>query len=147
MAPKDRGAPSIASIQRGDGLRRIAPAVQRFIAERIDSVGQLEVLLLVRSEPERRWSASEVSRELRSESTWAEVQLEYLRVEGLLVATRSNRPTYRYDRARSELETVVKQVSDAFEDQRAEVIKLIFSQRPSERLQAFSEAFRLRREL
>ena len=127
-------------------MRRIAPAVQRFIAERIDSVGQLEVLLLVRSDPERYWSASEVSRTLRSRRTWAEVQLEYLCVEGLLSARESNAPSYRYEPTRPELEAVVARLCEAFESQRAEVIRLVFSQRPSERLRAFSEAFRLRRE-
>jgi hypothetical protein len=131
---------------RKDGLERVSRDVKRFIAGNIDSVGQLEVLLLVRSDPERYWSATEVSRALRSGRTWAEVQLEYLRVEGLLGAGEINDPRYRYDPARPELEPVITRVSEAFESQRAEVIRLVFSQRPSERLRTFSEAFRLRKE-
>ena len=127
-------------------MERIPGEVKHFIADSIDSVGQLEVLLLVRSEPERFWSASEVSDELRSGRSWAEVQLEYLCVEGLLSARESNAPSYRYEPTRPELEAVVARLCEAFESQRAEVIRLVFSQRPSERLRAFSEAFRLRRE-
>jgi hypothetical protein len=129
-----------------DGIERIPPEVRRFVAERIDSVGQLEVLLLVRSDPARNWSVSEVSAELRSDPHWAEVQLEYLRVEGLLVASQDARPRYRYEPAPPELEDVVARLSGAFEARRADLIKLIFSQRPSERLRAFSEAFRVRKE-
>jgi hypothetical protein len=131
---------------RKDGLERVSRDVERFIAGNIDSVGQLEVLLLIRSDPERYWSATEVSRALRSGRTWAEVQLEYLRVEGLLGAGEINDPRCRYDPARPELEPVITRVSEAFESQRAEVIRLVFSQRPSERLRTFSEAFRLRKE-
>ena len=127
-------------------MERVPREVRRFIADNIDSVGQLEVLLLVRSDPERYWSASEVSRTLRSRRTWAEVQLEYLRVEGLLVAGEDNHPRYRYDPARPDLELVIARVSEAFESLRADVIRLVFSQSPSEHLRAFSETFRLRQE-
>jgi hypothetical protein len=127
-------------------LERIPREVKRFLADKIDSVGQLEVLLLVRSDRERYWSASEVSAELRSGCTWAEVQLAYLHVEGLLAARQSNEATYRYDPARPDVEAMVARVSEAFETRRADVITLIFGQRPSERLRAFSEAFKLRRE-
>jgi hypothetical protein len=75
-----------------------------------------------------------VSEELRSGRSWAEVQLESLRVEGLLVAQETNEQTYRYDPARSGSEPVVARLSEAFESQRAAVIRLVFSQRPSERL-------------
>jgi hypothetical protein len=126
-------------------LERIPREVQRFVAERIDSVGLLEVLLLLESDPARTWSVPEVSAALRSERTWAEVQLEYLRVEGLLLAD-GQEPRYRYDPVRPEVEPAVAWLADAFETRRADVIKLIFSQRPSERLRAFSEAFRLRRD-
>jgi hypothetical protein len=127
-------------------LERVPREVRRFIAGNIDSVGQLEVLLLVRSDPERHWSAAEVSWALRSGHSWAEVQLEYLRVEGLLVAGENNDPRYRYEPARPELAPVITRLSEAFESQRADVIRLVFSQRPSERLRAFSEAFLLRSE-
>jgi hypothetical protein len=127
-------------------LERVPREVRRFIAGNIDSVGQLEVLLLIRSDAERYWSAAEVSRALRSGRSWAEVQLEYLRVEGLLEAGESNDPRYRYDPARPELEPVIARLSEAFESQRAEVIRLVFSRHPSERLRAFSAAFLLRSE-
>jgi hypothetical protein len=132
-------------LDREDGLERVPREVKRFIAGNVDSVGQLEVLLLVRSDPERYWSAAEVSRALRSGRGWAEVQLEYLRVEGLLASGEGNDPRYRYDPARPEFEPVIDRVSEAFASQRAEVIRLVFSQRPSERLRVFSEAFRLRK--
>jgi hypothetical protein len=127
-------------------LERVPREVQRFIAGNIDSVGRLEVLLLVRSDPERYWSASELGAELRSGRAWAELQLEYLRVQGLLVAGESSKQAYRYEPAGPEAEAVVARLSEAFDSQRAEMIRLIFSQRPSERRRASSEAFGLRKE-
>ena len=73
------------------------------------------------------------------------MQLEYLRVEGLLVAREGDEPTYRYHPARPELKSVVDRLSETFDTRRAEVNRLVFSQRPSERLRAFSEAFRMRK--
>jgi hypothetical protein len=111
------------------GLELISPEVRRFLAERIDSVGQLEVLLLVRSDPARYWSVPEVSAVLRSDRTWARVQLEELRAHGLLPARESSEPRYRYHPAGPGLDAVVARLSHSFETRRADVIRLVFRKR------------------
>lgn len=128
-------------------MERIPEPVRRFVDECIESVGLLEVLLLLQSDPGRAWTPTAVGREIRSERGWAEVQLEYLRTHGLLEAERgSGEPAYRYGPARAELDGIVGQLREAFETHRVTVIRLIFRQPHTERLRAFSEAFRFRRE-
>jgi hypothetical protein len=111
----------------------LPPEIERFIADRIDSVGLLEVLVLLASDRERAWSAPEASAALRSGRRWAEAQLEHLRAERLLVVEPGDEPRYRYRPARPELEAQVERLLQAFESNRAGVIKLVFSQRPRER--------------
>jgi hypothetical protein len=128
-------------------LERIPEPVRRFVDECIESAGLLEVLLLLHSDPDRAWTPSAVSREVRGERGWAEVQLEYLRTHDLLAAERGRgEAAYRYSPSRPELDVVVGQLREAFETRRVTVIRLIFRQPRAERLRAFSEAFRFRRE-
>jgi hypothetical protein len=128
-------------------VERIPEPVRRFVGECIESVGLLEVLLLLQSDPDRAWTPAAVSREIRSERGWAELQLEYLRTHGLLEAERgTGERAYRYSPSRPELDAVVGQLREAFETRRVAVIRLIFRQPQVERLRAFSEAFRFRRE-
>src|ERR1044072_2981542 len=57
--------------------------VAAFLQSDIESVRQLEALLLLRAQ-RRSWSARDVSTELRSGVAWSEQQLEGLRAKGLL---------------------------------------------------------------
>jgi hypothetical protein len=125
----------------------VPAAVRRFIEERIESVGLLDVLLLLHAEPRRAWTPAQLSREVRSERHWAEVHLEYLRSQALLTTTQGpDGPAYRYDPSSRELDGVVGELSEAFRKQPVSVIKLIFRHPPAERLGAL-EASRLRRQL
>jgi hypothetical protein len=128
-------------------VEAIPEPVRRFVDECIESVGLLEVLLLLKSDSARAWTAAEVSREVRSDDAWTEIQLEYLGSHGLLVADRSGDPAYRYNPLRPELDVVVEQLGHAFETHRVRVIRLIFHGRSNEPLRAFSDAFRLRGDL
>jgi hypothetical protein len=119
--------------------------VRRFIEERIESVGVLEVLLLLHSEPGRSWTADELSRKTRSERHWAEVQLEYLRMHTLVTLDGADgERAYRYAPRGPGVHDIVDQLGEAFRSQPVNVIKLIFRQPSAERLAAL-EAYRLRR--
>jgi hypothetical protein len=128
-------------------VERIPEPVRRFVDERIESVSLLEVLLLLQADPMRHWTPTAVSREFRSERGWTEVQLEYLRTHGLLTVERGpGELAYRYSPSHPDLDGVVRELGDAFERRRVTVVKLIFRQPHAERLRAFSEAFRFRRQ-
>jgi hypothetical protein len=124
----------------------IPASVRRFVEERIESVGLLDVLMLLHSRPHRAWTAAELSREVRSERHWAEVHLEYLRSQALLTAEPGpNGRAYRYGPPSGELDDVVGQLSEAFRKHPVSVIRLIFRQPSPERLGAL-EASRLRQQ-
>ena len=126
-------------------MRPIPDPVRHFIEERIESVGVLEVLLLLHSQPGRSWTPAELSRETRSERRWAEIQLEYLRMHTLLTLEGTDgERAYRYEPRRPEVHRIVDHLSEAFRSQPVNVIKLIFRQPSAERLAAL-EAYRLRR--
>lgn len=116
--------------------------VRRFIGDSIDSVQQLEILLFLRNDPNRSWSADEVGQSLYISPQPAELRLLGLKARNLLAA--SGTPSvYRYAPQTAELDAVVARLADLYRERRVTVITLIYS-RPLP-AQAFADAFRLRK--
>jgi sugar-specific transcriptional regulator TrmB len=116
--------------------------VRRFIAAEIQSVGQLEVLLLLRGVADKSWTADEVARALVMQAPSVASWLETMARRGLVAADGG---TYRYAPPTAEVERTVDRLAESYAKYRVAVIGTIFS-RPSEGVTRFSEAFRVRRE-
>jgi hypothetical protein len=123
----------------------IPEEVKQFIAERIDSVELLEVLLFLRAKPEREWSADEISKELRSSTVSISRRLADLHTRELLFLNEELPPRYRYSPRTNKLVVTVDRLAEAYASSRARVIDLIFS-KPTDKLRHFSDAFKLRKE-
>lgn len=115
--------------------------VRAFVAQHIDSVEQLEVLLLVRDHAERRWSADQVAAELRIDPRSAAQRLEDLRDVGLLAGAE---PAFSYRPRTPALADQTAELASMYQTHRVAIIAVIFS-RPSERIRSFADAFRIRR--
>ena len=119
-------------------------SVRRFLARYIDSVELLEVLLLARAAPDKRWSTSEVARALTLTLESANLRLRQLAGRGLLRADLEAK-TFVYSPESDELDTTIDAVAEAYAVRRTSVIGLIF-QGPSDSVRGFADAFRLREE-
>jgi hypothetical protein len=115
--------------------------VRRFIAGHIESVGQLEVLLLLRAAADKEWTTDEVARAVVTQPASAAGWLEQLRADGLLGRDDGR---YRYTPPSAEVERAIDDLAESYAKYRVAVIGLIFS-KPSEQVRDFPEAFRLRR--
>jgi predicted ArsR family transcriptional regulator len=116
--------------------------VHRFLYQYIDSVEQLEVLLLTRRSPGRSWSAGDMARELYSHPTAIVQRFESLLGRGLL---RESVPgCFQYAPRSAELDRAVGRVAEMYRERRVAVISLIAS-KPIENVKAFSDAFRIRK--
>lgn len=118
---------------------------RRFVAEHISSVAQLEMLLLLRTNPSESWTASQMAREMRMDAAWAEARLKELHARGLLERSEQGDPAYRYQPRTPELERAVTAVSRAYLLQRVSIIELIYS-KPSDSIRVFADAFRLKKD-
>ncbi len=123
----------------------ISQNVRSLIIERIDSVVQLEVLLLLQANTGRAWTAAEVAQELRIEPSWATGQLGELAGRGLLAPAADVPDGYRYAPSPREIDATVVQLSKDYAERRVTVITLIFS-KPVDKLRTFADAFRLRKD-
>jgi hypothetical protein len=123
------------------GATGVPTTVKRFIGAEIESVEQLEVLLLLRGAADKDWTATEVARALvtqvESAGDWLEkmAQSRLLSVEG---------DSYRYAPPTKAVDETIDALAESYAKYRVAVIGLIFS-KPSERVTLFSDAFRIRR--
>jgi hypothetical protein len=120
--------------------------VRRFIADNINSVEQLEILLLLRQSSSRDWDAETVSKELCSQPSAALMRMNDLLARGFLTGGEPPGRRFRYAPARQGLDQLVEQLAEAYHTMRVSVISLIYSQ-PSSQVQAFADAFRFRRDV
>lgn len=116
--------------------------VRAFVADHINSVEQLEVLLLLARDGSRAWTVEEVASELVTTPHSVAIRLDDLRQHRLLV---TEDEAYRYEPSSSEARAAVNELAAIYPKRRVSVINLIFST-PDDRLRSFSDAFRLRRD-
>jgi hypothetical protein len=116
--------------------------VHRFLHQHIDSVEQLEVLLLLWRTPERGWTSDEVATAVYSHPSSVIRRLARLLGQGLL---REREPgCYQYAPRTAELHQTVTRLDHVYRERRVAVITIIAS-KPIENVRAFSDAFRIRR--
>src|SRR5687767_4484067 len=120
---------------------RLPRDVSVFLREHLQSITQLDLLLLLHTAPDRRFTATEVSRELRIPERMATGQLLDLARSGVLVAEDTEPPCWRFDPA-GEHARVVSALAEVASKRRRAVHDLILSE-PSSDVQLFSDAFRL----
>jgi hypothetical protein len=117
----------------------IPEPVRRLVADHVKSVEQLEVLLLLRREAGRDWDGPETSAALQTTPESAGRCLEHAAASGF--ATESG-GRYRYA-ASGGVARTVDELADAYAKRRHAVIAMIFES-PSDAVQSFADAFRLR---
>lgn len=118
--------------------------LRRFIDQEIESVAQLEVLLLLREHAERDWSVAEVATALYiAPEMCATILTGWVRRKLVVVTT--NEPRYRYCPPSPEAEELLGRLATAYRERRVTVITAIYA-KPIDRVRTFADAFRLRRD-
>jgi hypothetical protein len=116
----------------------------RDLLQLLDSVEQLEALLLLHRRPDRDWTAEEVSEELRTNAQSVATRLDGLRFSGL-VGPGHGAGTHRYAPRTRDLLDAVDALAEEYSVRRVSVITFIIA-KPSDRIRSFADAFRLRRD-
>lgn len=123
------------------------PDLRAFVQRCFDSVATLEILLLLRAERHRSWTAAEASREMRGNETHAKTQLARLRELGLLeISGPATNPQYEFRPASMTLENLVNELAVQYAAKRVSLISLIYEAKTPEPLRAFSDSFKLRKD-
>lgn len=118
--------------------------VKAFIAEHVDSVVQLEVLLRFHDAPEKTWTSADIAEAFRIDLAWVATQMSELQARGFLAQQEGAMPRYQYAPRTPQLHESVEQVAQAYAERRVSIINMIYS-KPIDKLRNFSEAFRFRK--
>lgn len=124
------------------GAEEIPDAVKRLIADSIESVPELEAILLLREERHRSWSAVEAGQRLYVSTTMAGHVLSVLVERGFFARSKD---TFRYAPVTPQLEATVDQLATSYSRSLIAVTTAIHS-RPSKSVRQFADAFRLKKE-
>jgi hypothetical protein len=115
--------------------------LRSFILEHIDSVAQLEALLLLRREAGREWDAESTARRLYVSDTVAGEILSRLRADGLLS---SREGFFRYAPASPELAAMIDRLAAIYSRALIPVTNIVHNN--PLRLRKFADAFRFRKD-
>lgn len=115
--------------------------VRNFILEHIDSVAQLEALLLLRKYPGQDWGAADLANRLYVSEAIAVEVLGRLSADGLLAGKEN---AYRYNPQHAGTREMIDRLADAYGNYFVAVTNLIHD-KPS-RIQKFADAFKFRKD-
>jgi hypothetical protein len=120
----------------------LSPQLRAFIAAHITSVDQLEALLLLKSDPQKKWTDDEVSRRIYTSPAAVKQRLQSFVLQGLLSINRNNE--YSFSPATPDLADRVEELEKQYRERRVTLISVIYD-RPHPSIQAFSDAFKLKK--
>jgi len=123
----------------------IPEQVAQFIVEKIDSVAELEALLLLRSSPEQRWTVETLARRLYIDVKQTAALLIDLCTQGFVVDDAAEPSSYRYRPRSEELRELLDRVAEVHAKHLLALTELIHS-KPKTRVQQFADAFKFRKD-
>jgi len=125
----------------GDALADDAE-LDAFVREHVRSVWALELLLTLRRDPARRWTADELVSELRASAGLVAENLLGLQRAGVVAPDEAGR--HRYAPANPAVEALCGELAEAYRQRPVAVISMI--SRPRDPLQSLADAFKFRGE-
>lgn len=119
--------------------------VRRFLSVNIDSIAQLEALLLLWRDIEQKLTAGAIAERLYINLVDAEALLNKLVSRGLILADGSGPPVFRFNSNNQELVHDVQRVAQVYAKYLIPITNFIH-QKPSQGLRDFADAFKLKKD-
>jgi hypothetical protein len=118
----------------------IPAELRDFIAKSIDSVGQLEALLLLRDNADKAWDVLQLAKRLYVNDAEAAFILAHLVERGFVI---QQDESYRYDRQGKQAVTIDR-LAEAYAHQLIPITNLIHTKPRG--IRAFADAFKIKRD-
>jgi hypothetical protein len=120
----------------------LSQPLQSFLQQRLASIEQIEIVLLLHGDRARSWSAPEVAAELRMPPESAAMRLFLLASGGMLLFEATGVPRYRYG-GDAETDALVGELAEVYPVNKSAVAALIGA--PVDPLQSFADAFKFKK--
>lgn len=121
---------------------KISKEVKDFVFHSIDSVEQLDILLLLQSDVQKKWSIKEISNFLRSTPTSIEKRVSKLIEQNLLLeASVPGEKIYSLHFQSEAVLNIVSELAEIYKTHRYGILEIIFS--PLKKSRDFADAFKI----
>lgn len=117
--------------------------IRQFLDACIDSIEQLQVLLLLNSNPDRSWSTTEIATELRSVDTAIEKRMADLYQRNILERKVELHDRHQFTPSSDRMRELVQGLAHQNQVRPYQVIDAIYSG-PSKSIRDFADAFKVR---
>lgn len=121
----------------------VSERLKTFLEQRLSSLDQIEVVMLLRADPARSWTAPEVAAALDTAPEAAAMRLFLLASGGLIAFEPSAIPRYRYASVDVETNSMLQELSDVLAASREAVMAAV--EAPRDPIRSFSDAFKLKK--
>ena len=125
-------------------MAEVSERLRAFLQQRLSSLDQIEVVLLLRSEAGRSWTATEVAAALQTPPESAAMRLFLLASAGMIVFEATSVPRYRYAPTDPAVASVVDELADAYAATRDGVAAVVDTS-PRDPIRSFADAFKLKK--
>ncbi|HYC60110.1 MAG TPA: hypothetical protein VEK79_11155 [Thermoanaerobaculia bacterium] len=122
----------------------VSEGLRRFLQERLTSLEQIEVVLLLRGDSTRSWTAPEVANELRIAPETAAMRLFLLASSGVLAFEPSGVPRYRYTGSDAATDALIAELAQAYAADRNAILAVVDSG-TRDPIRSFADAFKLKK--
>ena len=119
----------------------IPPEVREFIIRHIDSVSQIEALLILRAHPDDNWEVEQIASRVYTSDRELGAVLERFAAEGFLAREGD---VYRYGVSEPTIERTIAELARYYSSHLIPVTNMIHSKPRS--MRSFSDAFKLRKD-
>ena len=122
----------------------MTPEAEEFIERAVDTIHQLEILMLLRRSHDRFWRVDEIAAELQMTAATVASSVSGLHANGVLAVEDTNPAAYRYEPRSIGLHAGVESLAASYEADPLPVLRAVLN-KPPRALQTFSDAFLARR--
>src|SRR5688500_953871 len=120
--------------------------VRAFMEQNIDALEQLEILRVLAQNPGKLWSAAALSIEVQCRPDALASHLRALHGRGLVTAVAGDDDTrWRYGAHVESMQVTLQRLLQTYQERPVTMIQMVFAKK-TKPLEAFADAFRLRRE-
>jgi hypothetical protein len=125
-------------------MAAVSERLRTFLQQRLTSLDQIEVVLLLRGDRERSWTATEVAGALRTAPESAAMRLFLLASAGLILFEASSVPRYRYSAADPDTDALIQELAETCAGDRAAVASIV-DNGTRDPIRSFADAFKLKK--
>ena len=119
--------------------------IDRFLVDKIDSVPQLEALLLIWRNRPRQWSCDQIARDLYISPELAEVELNHLVHQGLILSSPDRPERFSLNLDPEDRPLMLTAVDEMYRRELVRISNLIHAKAPRA-MRDFARAFRFKKE-